>query len=89
MLLSGDQSEIFGEAEPEPREIKRPLSVRMRPRRLEEIVGQQHIVGEGTLLPRLILADNFGSLMFYGPPGCGKTSIAEVIAQETESKRPN
>ena len=86
MLLSGDQSEIFGEAEPEPREIKRPLSVRMRPRRLEEIVGQQHIVGEGTLLPRLILADNFGSLMFYGPPGCGKTSIAEVIAQETESK---
>jgi len=66
--------------------VKRPLAVRMRPRALSEVIGQEHIVGEGCLLPRLIGADNFGSLIFYGPPGCGKTSMAEVIAEETESK---
>jgi putative ATPase len=64
----------------------RPLAVRMRPQHLGEIIGQDHIVGEGCLLPRLIQADNFGSLIFYGPPGCGKTSMAEVIATETQSK---
>lgn len=64
----------------------RPLAVRMRPRALAEVIGQDHIVGEGCLLPRLIQADNFGSLIFYGPPGCGKTSLAEVIAAETKSK---
>jgi len=64
----------------------RPLAVRMRPRNLGEVIGQDHIVGEGCLLPRLIQADNFGSLIFYGPPGCGKTSLAEVIAAETKSK---
>ena len=64
----------------------RPLTVRMRPRGLSEVIGQEHIVGDGCLLPRLIQADNFGSLIFYGPPGCGKTSLAEVIAAETESK---
>jgi putative ATPase len=66
--------------------VVRPLAVRMRPRNLGEIVGQAHIVGEDCLLPRLIQADNFGSLIFYGPPGCGKTSMAEVIAAETQSK---
>lgn len=66
--------------------IKQPLAVRMRPRSLDEIVGQSHIVGPDCLLPRLIKADNFGSLMLYGPPGCGKTSLAEVVALETESK---
>jgi putative ATPase len=64
----------------------RPLAVRMRPRSLDEMIGQGHIVGEGCLLPRLIQADHFGSLIFYGPPGCGKTSMAEVIAAETKSK---
>ena len=68
------------------RTAKRPLAVRMRPRALDEIIGQTHIVGEGCLLPRLIRADNFGSLIFYGPPGCGKTSMAEVIAEETKSQ---
>lgn len=66
--------------------VVRPLAVRMRPQNLGEIIGQDHIVGEGCLLPRLIKADNFGSLIFYGPPGCGKTSMAEVIAAETQSK---
>jgi putative ATPase len=64
----------------------RPLAVRMRPQNLSEVIGQDHIVGEGCLLPRLIQADNFGSLIFYGPPGCGKTSMAEVIAAETQSQ---
>ncbi|MGB0408429.1 MAG: replication-associated recombination protein A [Opitutales bacterium] len=64
----------------------RPLAVRMRPRGLSEIIGQDHIVGADCLLPRLIQADDFGSLIFYGPPGCGKTSLAEVIAAATQSK---
>ena len=61
----------------------RPLALRMRPRRLEEIMGQEHIAGADCLLPRLVRDDNFGSLLFYGPPGSGKTSFAEVIAAET------
>ena len=58
----------------------------MRPRTLEEIVGQEHLTRSGSLLPRLIATDRFGSLLFYGPPGCGKTSFAEVIARETRSR---
>lgn len=63
-----------------------PLAIRMRPRRLDEIVGQNHILGEGSLLPRLIQQNSFGNLIFFGPPGCGKTSLAEVIARETHSR---
>ncbi len=65
---------------------RRPLAVRMRPRRLEEIKGQPHLTGPESLLPRLISSNQFGSLLFYGPPGCGKTTLAEVIAAETGSK---
>ncbi len=87
MPTDGNQADIFadtggGDSTP----THRPLAVRMRPRGLDEVIGQDHIVGEGCLLPRLIQADNFGSLIFYGPPGCGKTSLAEVIAAETRSK---
>jgi len=63
-----------------------PLAARMRPRTLSEIVGQEHILQPGNLLPRLIASNRFGSLLFYGPPGCGKTSLAEVIARETKSR---
>lgn len=63
-----------------------PLAARMRPQALSEIVGQEHLTKEGSLLPRLISTDRFGSLLFYGPPGCGKTSFAEVIARETKSR---
>ncbi len=63
-----------------------PLAARMRPRSLGEVVGQTHILKSGNLLPRLIASNRFGSLMFYGPPGCGKTSLAEVIARETKSR---
>ncbi len=58
----------------------------MRPRRLSEVVGQDHILKPGSLLPRLVAQNRFGSLLFYGPPGCGKTSIAEAIARETNSR---
>ena len=82
-----EQAGIFdAEQDASTGSLVRLLAVRMRPQHLGEIIGQDHIVGEGCLLPRLIQADNFGSLIFYGPPGCGKTSMAEVIAAETQSK---
>ncbi len=87
MPTNSEQAGFFDAPEADSaRTAVRPLAVRMRPRALGEIIGQDHIVGEGCLLPRLIRADNFGSLIFYGPPGCGKTSLAEVIAEETQSK---
>jgi putative ATPase len=63
-----------------------PLATRMRPRTLEEFVGQQHILAEGKLLWRAIKADRISSIIFYGPPGTGKTSLAQVIANSTQSK---
>ena len=63
-----------------------PLASRMRPVRLEEIVGQQHILGKDKLLYRAIQADKLGSVIFYGPPGTGKTTIAKVIAHTTRAE---
>lgn len=63
-----------------------PLAARMRPTVLSEVVGQQHVLGEGTLLRRAIEADRFSSLIFYGPPGTGKTTIATVIANTTQCR---
>jgi putative ATPase len=60
-----------------------PLAARMRPRSLDEFVGQEHFLGEGKLLRRLLQADRLGSVIFYGPPGSGKTALAHVIAQQT------
>ena len=62
-----------------------PLASRLRPEKLDEIVGQQHIVGKDKLLYRAIKADKLGSLIFYGPPGTGKTTLAMVIANTTSS----
>ncbi len=67
-------------------ERRQPLAARMRPRSLSEVVGQEHILAPGMLLPRLVATNAFGSLLFYGPPGCGKTSMAEAIAAETASR---
>ncbi len=66
-------------------EQEQPLAARMRPRTLEEFVGQEHIVGPGRLLRRAIQADQLSSLILYGPPGTGKTSLAMVIANTTRS----
>ncbi len=65
---------------------KQPLAARMRPRTLEEIVGQDQILGPGKLLRRAIEADRLGSVILYGPPGCGKTTLAEVIARATRRR---
>src|SRR5262245_53361571 len=75
-------------AEPENRTPRRPspLAARMRPRSLDEFVGQTHILGPGQLLRRAIEADRIQSLIFYGPPGTGKTSLAQIIARQTKSK---
>ena len=63
-----------------------PLAARMRPRSLDEVAGQQHILAEGKLLRRAIESDRFTSLIFYGPPGTGKTTLASVIARTTGSR---
>ena len=65
---------------------QKPLAARMRPRNLGEIIGQKHLLKEGALLPKLIQSDRFGSLLFWGPPGSGKTTFARVIAHETDSQ---
>src|SRR3712207_776227 len=62
-----------------------PLAVRMRPRTIEEFVGQGHFLGDGKLLRRMLEADRLLSVIFYGPPGTGKTTLAQLIAQYTES----
>ena len=62
-----------------------PLASRMRPRTLDEVVGQEHIVGKNRLLYRAIQADKLSSVIFYGPPGTGKTTLAKVIANTTSA----
>ena len=65
--------------------LKEPLASRMRPQTLDEYIGQDHIVGRGRLLRRAIAADQLTSVIFYGPPGSGKTTLARVIANHTKS----
>src|SRR5512142_2080302 len=62
-----------------------PLAVRMRPRSLDEFVGQQHFLGPGKLLRRMLEADRLTSVIFYGPPGTGKTTLAQLIAAYSKS----
>ncbi|MBI4395210.1 MAG: replication-associated recombination protein A [Candidatus Omnitrophica bacterium] len=63
-----------------------PLASRMRPETLEEFIGQKHLLGDGKLLKRMILADRLSSLIFYGPPGSGKTTLALIISKMTGAK---
>ncbi|MBQ8516854.1 MAG: replication-associated recombination protein A [Akkermansia sp.] len=75
----------FRDPQPESQKVGMPLAARMRPESLEEVVGQRHLLAPGKLLRRAIETDRFSSLIFYGPPGVGKTTLAYVIARSTSS----
>ena len=82
-----DVEDLFTEAETDAKaDAAAPLSSRMRPRSLEEFVGQEHILAPGKLLRRAIEADRLPSVIFSGPPGTGKTTLAQIIAALTQSK---
>ena len=66
-------------------DASQPLPARMRPRTLDEFAGQKHLLGEGKILRRLIASDNISSMIFWGPPGVGKTTLARIIAQQTKA----
>ena len=66
--------------------LTEPLASRMRPRSLEEFVGQKHLIGEGKILRKIIDSDNISSMIFWGPPGVGKTTLARIIATKTKSE---
>ena len=66
--------------------LNEPLAYRVRPKTLEEYVGQEHVIGEGKILYRTIKADRLSSIILFGPPGCGKTSLARVISETTKYK---
>ncbi|HEX4142488.1 MAG TPA: replication-associated recombination protein A [Pirellulales bacterium] len=76
---------LFDESEAANRRGALPLAARMRPRSLDEFVGQQHFLGPGKLLRRLLAADRLGSVIFYGPPGTGKTTLAHLLATASRS----
>ncbi len=76
--------ELFKENKEQKKKEAQPLAARMRPQTLDEIIGQSEILGKGKLLRRAIESDTITSIILYGPPGCGKTSIANVIAATTK-----
>jgi putative ATPase len=78
--------DLFHEAREANRRKALPLAARMRPRTLDEFIGQEHFLGPGKLLRRLLQADRLGSVIFCGPPGSGKTSLAQVIAHATHCR---
>ena len=79
------KSDLFDLQRQQLVEKEAPLAARMRPRTLDEYIGQEHIIGPGRLLRRAIQADQLSSVIFYGPPGTGKTTLARVIANTTRA----
>ena len=79
--------DLFEYARQKNMDQEAPLASRLRPTTLEEVVGQQHIIGKDKLLYRAIKADKLSSIIFYGPPGTGKTTLAKVIAHTTSAER--
>ncbi len=77
---------LFASIEASHLEDAKPLAARMRPRNLNEFIGQSHVLGEGTLLRRMLMADRIQSVVFYGPPGVGKTTLAELIAKSSKRR---
>src|SRR4051794_21444739 len=75
--------DLFRQAHEKNLKRAQPLAARMRPQSLDEFVGQEHFLGPGKLLRRLLQADRLTSVIFFGPPGSGKTALAHVIAQTT------
>jgi len=86
MSENGYNKALFSQLEKANIDSAAPLAVRMRPRSLDEFAGQRHFLGPGRLLTRMLQADRLSSLIFYGPPGVGKTSLAMVIANHTKAK---
>jgi putative ATPase len=85
-ILRSPAIDLFNEVREANRRKAQPLAARMRPRTVEEFVGQEHFFGSGKLLRRMLQADRLSSLIFYGPPGTGKTALAQVIANHTKSR---
>ncbi|MCR5655169.1 MAG: replication-associated recombination protein A, partial [Lachnospiraceae bacterium] len=77
---------LFDYMREQNKEKESPLAARLRPTSIDEVVGQEHIIGKDKLLYRAIQADKLGSLIFYGPPGTGKTTLAKVIANTTSAE---
>lgn len=77
--------DLFARQQEQARAKVSPLAVRMRPTSLEEFVGQEHFIGQGKLLRRMLEVDRLGSAVFYGPPGTGKTTLAHIIAHRTQA----
>ncbi|NIA17243.1 MAG: AAA family ATPase [Planctomycetes bacterium] len=86
MRKLNDKNTLFSPGEQTQLDANAPLAMRMRPASLDEFIGQEHFIGQDKLLRRMLLAGTLSSVIFYGPPGVGKTSLASIIANYTKAK---